>query len=128
VWTRWTTRACCSSGSRGLDLGKAELTACVRVPHPDRPGRRCQEVWGCSALTPALLGLADWLRCERVRVVSMEATGDYWKPVYYFASGCHRHLRESRCRAAAGILVTMATGTGKSIRSGNRLATAATRG
>jgi transposase len=34
-------------------------------------------------VTSALLGLADWLRCERVQVVSMEATGDYWKPVYY---------------------------------------------
>jgi transposase len=23
-----------------LDVGKAELVACVRVPHPDKPGRR----------------------------------------------------------------------------------------
>lgn len=66
-----------------LDLGKAELTACVRLPHPDKPGRRVQEVRVCSTLTPALLGLADWLRAERVQVVSMEATSDYWKPVYY---------------------------------------------
>jgi len=34
-------------------------------------------------LTSALLELADWLRCERVSLVSMEATSDYWKPVYY---------------------------------------------
>lgn len=66
-----------------LDLGKAELTACVRLPHPDKPGRRVQEIRVCSTLTPALLGLADWLRAERVQVVSMEATSDYWKPVYY---------------------------------------------
>ncbi len=66
-----------------LDLGKAELTACVRVPNPDKPGRRLQEVRGCSTVTPALLELADWLRAERVQVVSMEATSDYWKPVYY---------------------------------------------
>ncbi len=66
-----------------LDLGKAVLTACVRVPHPDKPGRRWQEVRECSTLTPALLALADWLRCERVQVVAMEATSDYWKPVYY---------------------------------------------
>ncbi|MCU1625937.1 MAG: hypothetical protein JWP64_886 [Pseudonocardia sp.] len=25
-----------------LDIGKAELVACMRVPHPDRPGRRAQ--------------------------------------------------------------------------------------
>ena len=27
-----------------LDIGKAELVACVRVPDPDRPGRRVQEI------------------------------------------------------------------------------------
>lgn len=66
-----------------LDIGKAAVTACVRVPHPDKPGRRCQEVRESLTLTPALLELADWLRCERVSLVSMEATSDYWKPVYY---------------------------------------------
>jgi transposase len=39
-----------------LDLGKAVLTACVRVPHPGKPGRRCQEVreyrTTCTALKP----------------------------------------------------------------------------
>ena len=29
-----------------LDLGKAGLEACVRVPHPQRPGRRMQELRG----------------------------------------------------------------------------------
>jgi hypothetical protein len=28
----------------GLDIGKAELTCCVRVPNEGRPGRRLQEV------------------------------------------------------------------------------------
>ena len=27
-----------------LDIGKAALTACVRVPHEDKPGARRQEV------------------------------------------------------------------------------------
>jgi transposase len=66
-----------------VDIGKATATVCVRAPHPDRPGRRCQEVREYSTLTPALLALADWLRSERVQVVSMEATSDYWKPIYY---------------------------------------------
>jgi transposase len=34
-------------------------------------------------LVSGLWGLADWLRVERVELVAMEATGDYWKPVYY---------------------------------------------
>jgi transposase len=29
-----------------LDLGKAGLEACVRVAHPQRPGRRMQELRG----------------------------------------------------------------------------------
>ena len=29
-----------------LDLGKATLEACMRVPHPSKPGRRMQEIRG----------------------------------------------------------------------------------
>jgi transposase len=67
----------------GLDLGKASLMACVRVPDPDRPRLRTQEIRSYPTLTPALLELADWLRCEQVELVVMEATSDYWKPVFY---------------------------------------------
>jgi transposase len=66
-----------------LDLGKAALVACVRVPHEDRPGRRRQEVREYATLSRSLLELVDWLRCERVELVAMEATSDYWKPVFY---------------------------------------------
>jgi len=66
-----------------LDLGKATLMACVRVPHEDRPGRRRQEIREYATLSRSLLELADWLRCERVELVAMEATSDYWKPVFY---------------------------------------------
>ena len=66
-----------------LDLGKATLTACLRVPHEDRPGRRRQEIREYPTLSRSLLELADWLRCERVDLVVMEATSDYWKPVFY---------------------------------------------
>jgi transposase len=55
----------------------------VRVPDEDRPGRRLQEVETYSAMTRPLLGLADRLRCLGVTWVVMEATGDYWKPVFY---------------------------------------------
>lgn len=66
-----------------LDLGKASLTACVRVPHEDRPGRRRQEVREYLTLSRSLLELADWLRRERIELVAMEATSSYWKPVFY---------------------------------------------
>jgi transposase len=65
-----------------LDLGKASLMACIRVPH-DRPGRRRQEIREYATLSRSLLELADWLRCERISLVAMEATSSYWKPVFY---------------------------------------------
>jgi transposase len=36
-----------------LDIGKAELTCCVRVPHEDRPGQRLQEAWQPTAWAEA---------------------------------------------------------------------------
>jgi transposase len=66
-----------------LDIGKAELVACIRVPNPDRPGRRAQEVTTYATMTHSLLRLADRLRELGVTRVVMEATSDYWKPVFY---------------------------------------------
>jgi len=66
-----------------LDIGKAELVCCVRVPHESRPGQRMQEVETCSTMTRSLLGMADHLRCLGVTRVVMEATSDYWKPAFY---------------------------------------------
>ena len=66
-----------------LDIGKAELVCCVRVPDEDRRGRRLQEVETYSTMTRSLLGMADQLRCLGVTRVVMEATSDYWKPVFY---------------------------------------------
>jgi hypothetical protein len=63
-----------------LDIGKAELVCCVRVPDEDRPGRRLQEVASYSTMTRRLLRLADRLRGLGVTRVVMEATSDYWKP------------------------------------------------
>jgi transposase len=66
-----------------LDIGKAELMCCVRVPDEDYPGRRLQEVAAYSTLTRSLLSMADRLACLGVTRVVMEATADYWKPVFY---------------------------------------------
>jgi transposase len=43
-----------------LDLRNAVLEACVRVPHPSRPGRRMQEVRTFATTTSALLEMASW--------------------------------------------------------------------
>lgn len=66
-----------------LDLGKTCLTACVRTPSVNAPGRRRQEIREYSTMSRSLLEMADWLRCEGVELVAMEATSSYWKPAFY---------------------------------------------
>jgi transposase len=66
-----------------LDIGKAELTCCVRVPSPDAPGKRLQEVKTYQTMTRWLLVMTDRLAELGVTRVVMEATSDYWKGVYY---------------------------------------------
>jgi transposase len=65
----------------GLDIGKADLKACIRVP--GRGGRRHHEVRTFSTMTAGLLDCRQWLLDNQVSLVGMEATGDYWKPVYH---------------------------------------------
>ncbi len=65
----------------GLDIGKADVKACVRVP--GRRGHRQQDIRTFATTTNALLELRDWLIECGVSLVGMEATGDYWKPVFY---------------------------------------------
>jgi transposase len=62
-----------------LDVGKAELTCCVRVPGQGRSGRRAQEVRTYQTMTRWLLVLAERLAELGVTRVVMEATSDYWK-------------------------------------------------
>jgi transposase len=66
-----------------LDIGKAELVCCVRVPQEGRPGRRRQEVRTFTMTTRSLLQLQDWLVCQGVTLCVMEATSWCWKPPFY---------------------------------------------
>jgi transposase len=65
----------------GIDISKADVKVCIRVPGRGRGRRR--EVRTFSTMTNDLLVMRDWLLAERVTVVGMEATGAYWKPVFY---------------------------------------------
>jgi transposase len=66
-----------------LDVGKAELTCCVRVPAAQGSGRRLQEVKTYPTMTRSLLAMADRLAELGVTRVVMEATSDYWKAPFY---------------------------------------------
>jgi transposase len=65
----------------GIDIGKRDVKACVRVPDAD--GKWRVEVRTFTTMSGDLLRLRDWLAAEGVTTVGMEATGAYWKPVYY---------------------------------------------
>jgi transposase len=67
----------------GIDIGKAGMAATIRVPSDVNPARRAQETRSFGTTKREVLALADWLRSWQVPAVVMEATGDYWKPVFY---------------------------------------------
>ena len=81
-----------------LDIGKATVVCCARVPAPSRPGRRMQEVETHSTMTRALMRMADRLRVLGVTRVVMEATSDYRRPAFYLleAAGFETWLVNAR--------------------------------
>jgi transposase len=67
----------------GIDIGKAGMAATIRVPSDRDRSRRMSETREFATTRRGVLALADWLRSWQVPAVVMEATGDYWKPVFY---------------------------------------------
>ncbi|MEV0174574.1 IS110 family transposase [Streptomyces sp. NPDC050803] len=65
----------------GIDISKVDVKVTIRVPGAGK--RRRKETRTFSSMTPGLLAMRDWLLAEGVTVVGMEATGAYWKPVFY---------------------------------------------
>jgi transposase len=67
---------CCA----GLDVHKKTVVACVRRVDP--AGKVQKHIKTFPTMTGDLLELADWLAVQGVKVVAMESTGSYWKPVF----------------------------------------------
>src|SRR5215471_4039704 len=89
-----------------LDIGKAELMCCARVPDEDHPGRRLQEVASYSTMARSLLGMSDRLACLGVTRV-------YWPT---WAPGT-RPTRSRRTRPSSSARSGSIPGTG--LRSGS---------
>jgi transposase len=68
--------ACCA----GLDVHKRTVVACVRRVDP--AGKVIKNIKTFATMTGDLLDLTDWLTAQGVKVVAMESTGSYWKPVF----------------------------------------------
>jgi transposase len=54
--------------------------ACVRVP--DGTGGRRQELRTYQTFSWGLASLTEWLQGHGVTQVVLEATGQYWKPIW----------------------------------------------
>ena len=67
----------------GLDVHKDTVVACVRCVSPPVH----QEVRQFATTTTGLLALGDWLAVHGCTHIAMEATGIYWKPVWYVLEG-----------------------------------------
>lgn len=67
--------------SAGLDVHKDLVTVTARIPGPGGGVVKPQAEFG--TFTRDLLDLRDWLIDLGVTRVGMEATGVYWKPVFY---------------------------------------------
>ena len=71
-----------------LDIGKKDLKACVRTPAPRGRRSRRQEIRTFATTTNALRAPRDWLVAEKVSLVVLEATGDYWRGAFYLLEQC----------------------------------------
>jgi len=65
----------------GLDVHKATVVACVRIPG-SRPDARQAETQTFATTLRGLEALAAWLMVHGVTHAAMESTGVYWRPVY----------------------------------------------
>jgi transposase len=72
------------SRAAGIDLGKRVMSMCIRTP--GNAGSVDLEESTYTTVTSQILALRDRLEAARVQVVAMEATGDYWRPVYWILS------------------------------------------
>jgi transposase len=66
----------------GISISKKGAKVCVRVQgQGSRSTASTVTTWG--AMTGQILDLKEHLLKERVSLVVMEATSDYWRPFYY---------------------------------------------
>ena len=69
----------------GLDVHRDEVAVCVRTPGPRGGAHTGKARFRTTA--GGLAALAGWLTECAVTLAAIEATGVYWKPVYYALEG-----------------------------------------
>jgi transposase len=71
-----------------IDVAKESGQVCLRVPGTAPGGRRSSKVWTVNATTNAVLRLGESLAEQRVEMVTLESTSDYWRIFYYLLEAC----------------------------------------
>jgi transposase len=69
-----------------VDVAKATGLVCVRLPRQD--GSRYSKVWEVTATMGAVTELGRQLMKDRIEMVTLEATSDYWRIFYYVLEMC----------------------------------------
>lgn len=65
----------------GLDVSKRDAKVCVRIT--GRGGKATEEITTWTSMTNQVKDLAGYLLDQRVGLVVIEATGDYWRQFYF---------------------------------------------
>jgi transposase len=90
----------------GIDIAKAKADVCTRLPPAREGGRRASRVEASvPATAAAILALAALLLADRVELVVMEATSDYWRIWYCLLEGAGLNVQlvsPSQARQLAG--------------------------
>ena len=90
----------------GIDVAKAKADVCTRLPPARDGGRRRSRVEdSVPATAAAIWALAARLLADRVELVVMEATSDYWRIWYYLLEGAGLSVQlanPSQARQLAG--------------------------
>ncbi len=91
----------------GIDVAKAKADVCTRLPPARDGGRRRSRVEdSVPATAAAIWALAARLLADRVELVVMEATSDYWRIWYYLLEGAGLSVQlanPSQARQLAGL-------------------------
>ena len=79
-----------------IDVAKEFGQVCVRTPRTD--GKRGSKVFAVDATTGEVLKLGESLLEQRIEMVTLESTSDYWRTFYYLleASGLRVQLVNAR--------------------------------
>ena len=69
----------------GMDVHKQDVKVCL-VWRDDK-GERCEEVRTFSTMTRPLMSMREWLESRKCKVIAIESTGVYWKPIFNLLEG-----------------------------------------